>query len=99
MIKETKSQQEVITQRVYCDVCGAEIRCRLLCMKATCEYCKNDLCEKCIGHEEETGGDYREVWCTACWQIGSVYRPKINELEAEVYRLYEAWQSRCKDTQ
>ena len=97
MIKETKTQEEVIKRHKYCDVCGAEIKSSLACTNATCEYCRKDLCEKCIGHEEETGADYRDVWCTRCWQIGSAYRPKIEELKAKVHSLYEEWQSKCRD--
>lgn len=96
MITETKTQQEVVTQHKYCDVCGAEITHSLACMNAKCEYCGKDLCETCIGHEEETSGDYRSVWCTVCWQIGSEYRPMIEELEAKVHLLYQKWQDECK---
>jgi predicted nucleic acid-binding Zn ribbon protein len=54
MIKEIKTQQEVIAQHKYCNVCGAEIAQGLACSNAPCEYCRKDLCEKCIGHEDET---------------------------------------------
>ena len=96
MIKEIKTQQEVFEYCKYCDVCGAEITHSLACMNATCSYCRKDLCEECIGHEEGTGGDYRMVWCNECWQIGSEYRPKIEELEAKVHQLYQEWQDRCR---
>jgi hypothetical protein len=96
MIKEIKKQKEVITKHKYCDVCGAEIKNSLACSTATCEYCKKDLCDECIGHEEETGADYRDVWCSVCWLIGSEYRPDIEKLEAKVHLLYQEWQDRCK---
>lgn len=95
MIKEIKTHEEVITQHKYCDICGAEIKHRLACMDATCEYCRKDLCEKCIGYEEGTDGDYREVWCDVCWQMGSEYRPEIEECEAKIHQLYQEWQNRC----
>jgi hypothetical protein len=97
MIKETKIQKETIILHKYCDVCGEEIEHSLACMAATCEYCGNDLCEKCIGHEEETGSDYRIVWCSSCWQIGNEYRPMIKALAEEVEMLYKKWRSRCNE--
>ena len=96
MIKEIKIQQEVIEYYKYCDVCGAEINNSLACLSARCMYCKKDLCENCIGHEEETGGDYRDVWCTVCWLIGSEYRPMIEKLKAKAQLLYQEWQDRCR---
>lgn len=98
MIKETKTQQEVITQHKYCDVCGVEIEHSLACTAATCEYCGKDLCDECIGYEEETGEDCRSVWCTVCWVIGGAYRPEIEVLEARAHLLYQEWQDKCKST-
>ena len=97
MIKSIKAQEEVFTYHRYCDVCGAEITHSLACTNARCMYCKKDLCEKCIGHEEGTSGDYRDVWCKRCWDIGSAYRPKIEAFEAKVQLLYQEWQSKCRD--
>jgi len=96
VIKETKIRKEVIIQQKYCDVCGVKIGHRLACTNATCAYCKKDLCEECIGYEEETPGDYRRVWCNACWQIGDKYRPMIKALRTEVSMLYERWQKESK---
>jgi hypothetical protein len=97
MIKETTIQQNVTTRHRYCDVCGAEIEHRLVCMDATCSYCRKDLCDECIGYEEETEGEYRSVWCETCWLIGRRYRPIIEELDAKLHVLYQEWQDKCKN--
>ena len=99
MIKETERKEVTVTKQcLFCDVCGVEIRNRnLACSAACCEYCKKDLCEKCIGHEEGTMGDYREVYCKRCWDIGEPYRFSIDKLESEVGELYEKWRSKCKE--
>jgi len=99
MIKETKKivEMEHTEKHKYCDVCETEIRIGLSCSKAVCEYCKKDLCEKCIGHEEETWGDFRIVWCQDCWNKGYKYRPLIGEHKDEIQRLYKEWQNECKN--
>ena len=96
MWKETKKQQEVTERHKYCDVCGAEIIIGLACSSAKCMYCGNDLCEKCIGHEDGTHGDYRDVFCKKCWEIGEPYRPVIDKLHTEIDQLYSEWQAKCK---
>jgi hypothetical protein len=96
MIKETKVLKEETVRHKFCDDCGAKISFRLACSKASCEYCKKDLCEKCVGYEENTMGDYRTVYCKKCWELGNEYRPIIEEHEKEVDRLYEEWQDKCK---
>ena len=89
-------KKEIMEPHKYCDVCGNEIRIGLVCSKAKCEYCKKDLCEKCIGHEESSPGDYRIVYCNNCWEIGEKYRPKIEQLNDEICILYKEWQDKCK---
>ena len=96
MIKETKIQTEVIEKHKFCDVCGTEITIGLACSSACCMYCKRDLCEKCIGYEEHTGGDCRGVWCKNCWALGEQYRPLIEELETKIEQLYTEWGDKCK---
>ncbi len=96
MITETKIQKEGIERHKFCDICGEEIYIGLACSSAQCSYCKKDLCEKDIGNEEETGGDYRHVWCKECWSKGDKYRPTIEKLHEEIEGLYEKWQSECK---
>jgi len=97
MIKETRIPSEKIEHRKFCDICDTEIYIGLACSRAECMYCKKDLCETCIGHEEETGGDYRNVWCEKCWTIGNKYRPIIEALNSQTEHLYEEWQTKCKE--
>jgi len=96
MIKENVILKETTIRKKYCDECQSEIKIGLACSKAKCEYCKKDLCEKCIGYEDYSGGDYRIVYCKTCWEIGESYRPTIEKLENKIDELYEEWQSLCK---
>lgn len=96
MIKENKVLKEVVERYKFCDNCGIEIRIGLACSVAKCGYCKKDLCEVCIGHEESSWSDYRgEIWCKQCWEFGNEYRPKIELLEKQIEELYEEWQKLC----
>lgn len=97
MYKEVKIQKEFIEHHKYCDVCGVEINTRLACSDAQCQICRKDICEKCIGTEKDTFGDYREVWCINCWEIGRKYLPDIIELEEKTIKLYAAWYGECGD--
>jgi hypothetical protein len=97
MVKEEKILTQTTKYRKYCDDCGKEITRGLACSVALCEYCKKDLCEKCIGYEEETWGDFRTVYCKTCWELGNEYRPKIEELHNEIDKLYKEWQDKCKN--
>lgn len=87
-------EEKVITAKAkkYCDVCGTEIRIGMACSAAVCEYCERDLCEKCIGYEEDTGGDYRTVWCKSCWDIGKDYRKQMDSLNKTIESLQKKWQ-------
>ena len=96
MIKEKTILKEHTVRQKYCDVCETQIPKGLACWRAHCEYCGKDLCDKCIGHEEETGGDYRIVYCKTCWEIGDEYRPLILELDIKISNLYKEWQTKCK---
>jgi len=99
MIQETKIMKESSVYKKFCDVCGTEIRIGLACSKAVCSYCKKDLCNKCVEHEESSFGDYRgPLWCKQCWEIGDEYRPKIEQLGIERDKLYEEWQAKCKQS-
>ena len=95
MIREKTVLKEFIERRRFCDVCGDGINITMACSKAKCEYCKKDLCEKCIGHEESSCGDYREVYCQRCWDIGNAYRPTIEEAEAKIDEMYAKWRELC----
>lgn len=94
--KTIKVMQEIKKTRTYCDICEKEINIKLIYCKARCMYCGKDLCEEHIGHEEDTPGDYRVVYCENCWQLGKFYRPRIEELQNEVTFLYKKWQDDCK---
>ncbi len=96
MITETKIQKDAIVYHKFCDVCGKEIIIGLACSKAKCMYCKKDLCEECIGHEDSTMGDYHDVFCKGCWYLGEQYRPIILELHTKIEVLYKEWQDKCK---
>lgn len=95
MFKDTKIKKEVTERHKYCDLCGIEILIGLECSAARCQICLKDLCYNCIGTEKDSTGDYRVVWCKACWTTGEKYRPKINELEEEIEKLYDAWYNEC----
>ena len=97
MIKETKIQREAIEKHKFCDICGVEINIGLVCSAAHCTYCRKDLCNECIGHEESDGSDYRTCWCKRCWEIGEQYRPMIEKMETKIEQLYAEWQDRCKE--
>jgi hypothetical protein len=94
MWKEEKV--ETVKRHKFCDDCGVEVPVGLACCKASCEYCKKDLCDDCVGHEEETGGDYRIVWCKKCWSAGDELRPVIEEHHNEIERLYKLWRDKCE---
>jgi len=96
MIKEYTTLKETTIRKKYCDECETEIKPGLACWKAVCEYCGKDLCDKCVGHEDYSGGDYRIVYCKTCWDIGKSYRPTIEKLHNEIDNLYEEWQTLCK---
>ena len=93
MIKEEKQTQEVTIKRKYCDDCGTEIKKGV--SHVECEICGKDLCNDCIGYEVNTMGDYREVYCKKCWEIGTEYRIKIELLESEIEKLTTKWYNSC----
>jgi hypothetical protein len=95
MIKETKTTKELIITHKYCDMCGSEIKRGMACSVAKCEKCGKDLCDKCVGKENNTMGDYREVYCKVCWEIGEPYRIAIQEHEDTIDKLNEEWSKKC----
>lgn len=96
MYKQTKVLKEATETHKFCDACNDEIKMGLQCSVAKCMYCGKDLCEKCIGHEDSTPGDYRDVFCKKCWELGNQYRPIIEELHSKIESLYKEWQDKCK---
>ena len=97
MIREEILIERVVKKTEICDVCGNEIHGDLACSVAKCEQCGKDLCEKCIGHENGTMGDYREVYCKSCWDIGTKYLNRIQILENEIENIYYCWEQACQD--
>ena len=98
MIKETITQKtvnETIRTR-YCDDCGDKIM-KESYTSVHCEYCKKDICKKCVGHEDSGSGDYNNIFCKACWELGNEYRIKIAQFENEIEKLQDEWQSKCKN--
>ena len=91
MIKEDKKLVEIINKRRCCDVCEDEMN-RVV---GQCELCGNDLCGKCVGHEDDTLGDYSIVYCKKCWELGAEHRFKITQLENEIERISEDWHKQC----
>jgi hypothetical protein len=96
MIKEEILVEQVVKEITVCDICGDEIYRDLACSVIRCEQCGKDLCERCIGHENYTSGDYREGYCKSCWDIGQTYLSRIQMLENEIENLYDCWEAACK---
>jgi len=96
VVKEIITQKEIVEKHKFCDICGDEITIGLACSVAKCIYCGKDLCEKHIGHEEDTYSDYRTVYCENCWEFGKYYRPLIDELDNKKHQLYKEWHDKCK---
>lgn len=96
MIKTEKTLTETTIKHKYCDVCNSKIKKGLYCSTLVCEYCGKDLCEKCIGYEDNSSGDYRTVYCKSCWEIGESHRLKIEKLDDEIETLYDEWITLCK---
>lgn len=85
---------EIRENHRFCDICGVEIPIGLACTAATCQICGKDICENCIGNEEDAG-DWRDVQCTLCWSIGQKYLPEIAKMKSKVTELYQKWYAEC----
>ena len=94
MIKVTVTTEEVKHTKRFCDFCSNEINTRY--SSSQCKNCKKDICSKCIEHEDDFCGDRPDAWCKKCWDIGNEYRLKIKELESQIEKLQEEWESKCK---
>ena len=87
-----KSIIETTTSEIYCDICKTQIKSRY----HVCVICQKDICEKCVGHEDDTIGDYSNYYCKTCWQIGEPFRNKINQLNLDIDKLNDEWLNLCK---
>lgn len=98
MKTEIKESKFVTYKRkiTCCDDCGALIKHDLVCSVAKCEICDADLCEKCIGLELPTMGDYREVYCYGCHILIKDNNEKILKLRDEADKLEEYLFDDCK---
>lgn len=97
MIKETKKTEEITrtVRTIHCDFCGDKVTTQY--SSHICECCGKDICKKCIGHEDDTGGDYYNVYCDHCWEIGKDYKVKMKHLEDEIDRLHDEWIMKCRE--
>ena len=98
MNKYTEDSTSVTKIQKFCDTCGTEIKRDMACTVAKCEICGNDICEKCIAHEDGSTGDYRTVYCAKCWERGVEYRKMITFHENMAEELYETWMRECLAT-
>lgn len=94
MKKVTKTNELVVKTKTetFCDDCGEPTVTLKSCCRSTCEICKADLCNNCIGDEEWDTGDYRTVYCKGCWTVGASYREKIAMLEKQIDLETDAWE-------
>jgi hypothetical protein len=79
----------------FCDVCGNQIPMGLACSAIKCSKCKRDLCEQCVGHEENTSGDYRWGYCIDCWEIGKPHLSNIELLSNQIEKEHTRWHQKC----
>jgi len=96
MRKQVKKQKEYIETHVYCDDCGIEIFRSMACSVARCCICGADLCDKCVGGEEDDGSDYRTVYCKTCSAINIKYEPQFKKLREAKDNLYDRMHNECK---
>ena len=99
MVKEEKQieTKEITTKIRFCDDCGDEMKHIPYSYTSTaCEICGKDICKKCVANEEYNG-DYIDVYCFNCWDIGKTYRKQISLLENSIEELYEEWHCKCKN--
>lgn len=93
MIKKEEIIDIRIISKVYCDDCGKEIEYGY---RRTCYCCEKDMCDKCLGHEENDAGDYSTYYCLKCWSLGEPYRNKIKELGDQIEQLSDEWLTKCR---
>lgn len=89
MIKQEEKTE--IISKYYCDFCGKETKRRRIC-----KCCRKDICNDCIEHEENDGGDYSDYYCLKCWDLGKTYRDRKKKLEEQIDQLYDEWMSMCR---
>lgn len=75
-----------------CDVCGTDMAKRYVCCM-----CEKDLCRKCMIYNPEDTGDYPDVLCKECWDLGDEFRKERDRLEQKIDEAYAKWHERCKE--
>lgn len=96
MYTRAKALVEADEVHKFCDICKVEIPIGLACNAASCAICGSDLCDKCVGHEEDSPGDYRITWCRSCWEIGEPYRKQLDELRQKRDEVSAEWHRLAK---
>lgn len=78
-----------------CDVCNKEVK-----TIKSCIVCKRDVCPACRYDDYSYGGDYPEIYCKHCWELGQPYREQIelieDEADSKIDQETEAWHNLCK---
>lgn len=96
MKKEIKTTKEVTKYEFYCDDCGTKENNSSSVYICKCHLCGKHICNKCIGHTDDSIGDYPDYYCKECWSIGESYKEQIQNHEDEIDRLYDEWHAKCK---
>lgn len=79
IIKETKIKCD------YCEHIGISV----------CELCKKDICNAHKTYDDRDPGDYPDVYCMRCWEIGTPFRLAMEreqqDSEKRLERMEEDW--------
>jgi len=95
MIKIETTQETVVKEHWFCDVCGKEYS--MGCSKRKCTICGCDVCNSCSEHEEHVEYEYSDRYCLKCWKMGEKYRSRIAKARAKFYALCDDAMKRWKD--
>ena len=88
---EMVTRTETYTATIYiCDACGKEITWSHTRPWA-CKICGRHFHNQCDRSHSEYFGDYEEVTCSCCCEIGKPFREKIKELEREQDEALAEW--------
>jgi len=78
MKKEREITKKYMVEEYYCDVCGDKAEPYVCCV------CNRHLCDKhTYHHYDKWGGDYADLYCYHCWNIGKKYREEIEKIESK----------------
>ena len=86
-------------EHVFCDRCG-EQKDFTYGGGGSCCACGRDVCRDCNVYDDHQGGDYPDVYCRECWEIGEPFRERQAAAESECERIVEAaqkeWVKACE---